>query len=115
MQCWVCWRSLRCASAYLIVIFGTFIETAAGSIQGFVERIDGALFERRGSSLGRGGHVLVAVVIMIPPVILSTVGIVALVARGYGTIAWGFILFYIVPLLTVGVYKLFLAPDRSED
>ena len=100
--------------AYLVVIVGTFIETAAGSVQGFVERVDGALFERRGRSLGRWGHVLVAVAILIPPVILSTAGIVALVARGYGTIAWGFILFYIVPLLTVGTYKLFVAPVASE-
>jgi len=99
---------------YLLVIFGTFIETAAGSIQGIVERIDGALFEHHGTSLTKKSHALVAAGLMLVAVGLSTFGIIALVAKGYGAIAWGFLFFYILPLLTVGVYKLFIAPHRPR-
>lgn len=97
---------------YLVIIFGTFIETAAGSIQGVIERIEGSIFERHGTGLGRRNHALIAIGMMIAAVLLSTFGIVALVAKGYGAIAWGFLMFYALPLVTVGVYRLFLAPSE---
>lgn len=92
--------------AYVIIILGTFIETAAGSIQGIIERIDTTLFERRGTGLNRAKHAVIAVTIMVTAMLLSQFGVVALVEKGYGTIAWGFLLFYVVPLLTVGIYRL---------
>ncbi len=98
---------------YLLVIFGTFIETAAGSIQGVVERIEGAISERRGTGLTRGQHAMVAVSMMLAAILLSTFGLIALVAKGYGGIAWGFMLLYALPLLTVGVYKLYISPTRT--
>lgn len=98
--------------AYIIVILGTFIETAAGNIQGIIERIEGTIFERRGSGLGRPVHALIAFGIMITAVLLSTFGIVDLVAQGYGTVAWGFLFFYALPLLTVGIYRLYF--NRGE-
>ena len=94
--------------AYIVVILGTFIETAAGNIQGIIERIEGAIFERNGLGLGRRKHALIALAIMIVAVLVSQFGIFALVAEGYSTIAWGFLLFYAGPLLTVGVYKLYI-------
>ena len=99
---------------YLLVIFGTFIETAAGSIQGVVERVEGTLLERSGRSLTRSQHALIAIGFMLAAMLLSTFGLVALVARGYGAVAWGFLLFYALPLVTIGVYKLYLAPNRAE-
>lgn len=98
---------------YLLVIFGTFIETAAGSIQGVIERIEGTISERRGASLKRSQHAMIAVGMMLAAVLLSTFGLIALVAKGYGAIAWGFMLFYALPLLTVGVYKLYVSPART--
>ncbi len=100
---------------YLVIIFGTFIETAAGSIQGVIERIEGSIFEHRGTGLTRSKHALVAVGIMSAAVLLSTFGIVALVAEGYGAIAWGFLLFYALPLVTVGVYKLFRHAEHVNE
>jgi uncharacterized membrane protein YkvI len=37
---------------------------------------------------------------------LAQVGIVDLVARGYGTLAWGFLLVYTLPVLTLGVARI---------
>lgn len=101
--------------AYVAVILGTFMETAAGNIQGIIERIEGTLFERKGSGLGKLGHVLIAFGIILVAVLLSTFGIVALIAEGYGTIAWGFLAFYVGPLLTVGLYRLFVQDLPRED
>ena len=37
---------------------------------------------------------------------LSVFGIVNLIAEGYGTLAWGYLFVYLIPLFTVGVYRL---------
>jgi uncharacterized membrane protein YkvI len=37
---------------------------------------------------------------------LSGFGLVTLIARGYGTLTWAFLLVYVVPVLTLGVWKL---------
>ncbi|MCE2559066.1 MAG: hypothetical protein J4F98_10760 [Acidobacteria bacterium] len=40
---------------------------------------------------------------------LSTFGIIDLVTRGYGTLAWGFIALVVVPLFVVVPYRAFRA------
>ncbi len=91
---------------YLVVLFGTFIETGAGDIQGIIERIDAWWAERRGVTLKRVQHAVVAGVTMIIAGVLSDFGIVDLIAEGYGTLAWGFLFVYLIPLFTIGVYRL---------
>ena len=91
---------------YLIVLFGTFIETGAGNIQGFVERLDNWWIERTGNGLSRGLHAVIAGVVVSLAGTLAQVGIVSLIADGYGTLAWGFMVVYIIPLLTVGVWRI---------
>ncbi|MCB1686100.1 MAG: hypothetical protein KDI31_16505, partial [Pseudomonadales bacterium] len=93
-------------TAYLVVLFGTFIETGAGNIQGFIERLDTWWRERRGVVLGRGHHAVIAGTILLLSGTLSSVGIVDLIASGYGTLAWGFLFVYLLPLFTVGLWRL---------
>ncbi len=91
---------------YLVGLFGTFVETGAGLIQGTVERIDayrGDLGRQPMTPIARG---ILAVAAMGVAAVLATVGIIRLIAAGYGTIAWGFFAVYVVPVLTVGVYQL---------
>ena len=38
-------------------------------------------------------------------VAVSTFGLTGLIAKGYGTICWGFLFVY-VPMLTIGIYKI---------
>jgi len=91
---------------YLVVLFGTFIETGAGNIQGFIERLDTWWRERRGTTLNRTQHATIAAGALILAGMLSNFGIVDLIAQGYGTIAWGFLFVYLIPLFTVGLYRL---------
>jgi uncharacterized membrane protein YkvI len=37
---------------------------------------------------------------------LSRFGIIALVARGYGMLAYAFLVLFVLPLLTVGVWRI---------
>lgn len=91
---------------YSIMLFGTFIETGAGMLQGINERIDAYLIETRGAALGRMAHAIIAVAAIAISAILSLWGITNLIAQGYGTIAWGFLLVYVIPLLSVGLYRI---------
>lgn len=89
---------------YMVGLFGTFIETGAGFIQGINERIDGYLAETRGSALTRPARALIALAAILLSAGLATVGIIRLIADGYGTIAWGFFIVYTLPVMTYGVY-----------
>jgi len=100
-------------ACYLVVLFGTFIETGAGNIQGFIERIDTWWQERRPTPLSRVHHASIAGIALLLASVLSEVGIVDLIARGYGGIAWGFLFVYLIPLFTIGIYR--LARDRPGD
>jgi len=90
---------------YSVMLFGTFIETGAGSMQGLNERIDARQLERGRAVLNPWMHGLIAIFVIGLSALLSQVGITNLIAKGYGTLAWGFMLVYVLPLLTIGVYK----------
>jgi uncharacterized membrane protein YkvI len=91
--------------AYVIGLFGTFIETGAGFIQGINERIDAYLIESRGTQLGKPVRAVIALVGVSVSMALGTFGLTALIARGYGTIAWGFFAVYVLPI-AYGAYRI---------
>ena len=91
---------------FTVMLFGTFIETGAGMLQGINDRIDGYLAESRGTSLKPAVRALIAVSAIVVSAGLSMWGITSLIAQGYGTMAWGFLAVYVIPLLTVGIYKI---------
>jgi uncharacterized membrane protein YkvI len=99
---------------YTVMLFGTFIETGAGILQGINERIDGYLEDSRGSSLSPISRATVAVSAILVSAGLSLIGITSLIAKGYGTLAWGFLAVYVIPLMTVGVYRLSGAHRTGE-
>ena len=45
---------------------------------------------------------------------VSSFGLIELIARGYGTMTIGFILIYVIPVLTLGVWKIVQAPATAE-
>lgn len=91
---------------YSVMLFGTFIETGAGLLQGINERIDAVLIERRGTGLGGTAHAAIAIAAVLVSAGLSMWGIANLIEKGYGTMAWAFFAIYIVPLVTIGVFRI---------
>lgn len=92
--------------AYIGGLFGTFIETGAGLIHGVNERIDSYLRDQGRRPLTGRARSAIAMTAVAASAALATVGIIPLIARGYGSIAWGFFAIYIIPLLTIGVMKI---------
>lgn len=97
---------------YSIMLFGTFIETGAGLLQGINERIDAFLVERRGRGLSGTSHATIAVTAVVVSALLSLLGIRDLIARGYGTMAWVFFVIYIIPLVTIGTWRIRQGKDQ---
>ena len=88
------------------MLFGTFIETGAGNLQGFMERLDSWRRDSNRTPLSRRAHAFITAGLMLIAGGLSHFGIVNLIAAGYGTLAWAYFFVFVVPLFTVGVYKL---------
>lgn len=89
-----------------VVLFGTFIETGAALIHGVNERLDQA-FAERSVRMPRWMRPAVALAILLIAVVMAdAIGLTKLVAEGYGTITWGFLLVYVLPVLTFGVWLL---------
>lgn len=90
--------------SFQVVLFGTLIETGAGLIHAVNERIAG-VFQERGTDMPRILRPVTALVLLIMGAGLSAFGIMGLIARGYGTVTWGFLLVFVLPVLTLGAYR----------
>jgi len=99
---------------YVLAVFWTLIETGTGMIHSIVRRIDVQLEEAKGLSLNRKQEAILATIIIILAIAMAKFGIIALVAKGYGTLAWVFFVILFIPLVTVGVIRI-LNPNWMKD
>lgn len=91
---------------FQIVLFGTLIETGTGFIHAVNERIRSAL-EAKGRMFPIWIRPVVALILLLIGLGISTFGLISLIAKGYGSISWGFCVVYVIPLVTLGLYKIF--------
>ncbi|MDH3732311.1 MAG: hypothetical protein OEU54_02210 [Gemmatimonadota bacterium] len=90
---------------FQVVLFGTLIETGGGMIHALNERIVATRHEA-GHDTPPWVRSVVAVVCLGVAVSLTPLGLIELISAGYGTITWGFIVFYVIPILTLGIWML---------
>lgn len=92
-----------------VVVFGTFVETGTALLHAVNERLDGWM-EESGRNLPRVARPVVAVTFLLVSIFAATqIGIIDLIAQGYSTLTLVFIAVLVVPLLTVGVWKIYRA------
>jgi uncharacterized membrane protein YkvI len=87
-----------------IVLIGTFIETGTGMIHALNERI-AAAFDASGRTLHKWVRPVMAVALIIAAILLSRLGIIDLIAKGYNFMAWVFVLVVVAPVLSIGLWK----------
>lgn len=89
---------------FYVVIFGTFVETGTALIHSTNERIN-AVFEEKRRSMPRWLRPAVAVIALVVSIYLAgRIGLIDLIARGYGSLSWAFLVVYLLPLFTIGLY-----------
>jgi uncharacterized membrane protein YkvI len=100
------------------MIFSALLESATSSVHAINERIDHAWNARTGGSLSHRARLTIALVLLVGCMGLAgRFGLVALIANGYRALAYILLATYILPLVTIGVWKLWRmrhAPSEPE-
>ncbi|REJ77161.1 MAG: hypothetical protein DWQ36_17675 [Acidobacteria bacterium] len=100
------------AGAFGLVAGWTLIETAVGSIHALTSRVEHNLqdlparLRPRSGRLGHGARFAMTIAFLVAAAAMAQFGIVDLVAKGYGAMAWGFIVLLALPLLVVGTRRM---------
>lgn len=92
---------------YAVLLVGTIVQTAIGTLEGVVQRIDGVLIDQNKSQLTKRSRSFIGIAVLAIASVGSSVGVINLIGQGYGTMAWGFMLVYAIPVLTIGIWKVF--------
>ncbi|MDJ0727487.1 MAG: hypothetical protein QNJ38_20490 [Prochloraceae cyanobacterium] len=99
---------LKSFSNFYILIFGvvvgwTLVETATGMIHGFISRLSEDLKFKNNSELSGKHKSIISIFILTIALVLSQVGIIDLIAKGYLAMSYAAIACYAVPLLFHGL------------
>lgn len=98
---------------FQLILFGTFIETGAGIIHGFNERL-AAVYRIRHKLMNPLTRGVVGIgILLFCLVIADGFGLVKLIANGYGTLTWGFLIVFVIPVLSIGLVKIKSPVDQS--
>ena len=100
------------AGPVVIAIFGivmgwTLIETSTGIIHAALERVNNGLKEAHKPPMTGKQQAILTIIILVGSMVLSKVGIIDLIATVYNALSYAFLAIYVLPLITVGVYKIF--------
>ena len=91
---------------YAVVILWTLVEASVGMIHAVLDRISANLIETGRAGLTSRQVALITAGLLVGAAVLSRLGIIALVARGYTLMAYGFLALFALPLLTRGVRRI---------
>jgi uncharacterized membrane protein YkvI len=94
------------ATAMQIAIFGTLVQTGVGMLHGFNERLAPVCARHTRLALRTWRVVVSVAVLLIAIVLAGKLGIIDLIAKGYAHISWVIIAVYVIPLLSVGLWRL---------
>lgn len=94
--------------AFQFMIFTALLESGVGAIHSINERVDHVLKTRRNKTINSSARIGIAVVILVGCIFVADrFGLIALIASGYTALAYIFIGVYILPLMTLGIVKLY--------
>jgi uncharacterized membrane protein YkvI len=89
------------------MIFSALLESGSSAVHAINERIDRAFEARTGKELTHRQRLGIALVVLVGCMFLaSQFGLVALIATGYRALSYILLATFILPLVTVGVWKL---------
>jgi uncharacterized membrane protein YkvI len=92
---------------FQLMIFSALLESGTSSVHAINERIDHAWAARTGKSLTERQRLTIALIVIVLCMFLAgQFGLVALIATGYRALSYVLIATFILPLITVGVWKL---------
>lgn len=102
---------------FQLMIFAALLESGTGAVHAINERV-AAAWRARGQALTRTQRAIGALALLaFCMLVAERVGLVALIAGGYRALAWVVLAVYVLPLATLGVWRLrhhhFHAPEAA--
>jgi uncharacterized membrane protein YkvI len=92
---------------FQLMIFSALLESGASSVHAINERIAKAVRIRRGSELSHRARLMIALALLVGCMFLADrFGLVALIANGYRALAYILLAVFVLPLMTIGVWRL---------
>jgi uncharacterized membrane protein YkvI len=90
-----------------VMVFAALLESATGGIHALNERAAHTYNLARGRDLPRGARLVLTCAVLAVSVLLATrIGLVSLIARGYTWLGLGILVVYVLPLVTLGAWRL---------
>ncbi|HKN79101.1 MAG TPA: hypothetical protein VJW16_08040 [Lysobacter sp.] len=92
---------------FQLMIFSALLESGTACVHAANERIAAAWRTQRGAELSNLARFAIAGALLVGSIFIAQrFGLVDLIARGYRALAWLFLVVYVLPLLTVGAWRL---------
>jgi uncharacterized membrane protein YkvI len=92
--------------AFQVMIFAALLESGTGAVHAVNERIAAAFRERTGRQIPNRARLICAAAILAGSIFLaSRFGLVTLIARGYRLLACLILVLYVLPLMTLGLWR----------
>lgn len=96
-----------------LMLFIALLETGVGGVNAITDRVADAYEARRKRTFPRLGFLALSAAIVFGSGIVATrVGLIDLIAKGYGAFAYVMLAVFIIPLLTIGLWR--LSQGRSK-
>ncbi|HET8611803.1 MAG TPA: hypothetical protein VFL92_03450 [Sphingomonas sp.] len=96
------------------MIFAALLESGTGQIHAINERIAHAYAKRRNAELSDVMRGTITVAILLGAIFVADrIGLIALIAHGYSWLATAIIAIYVLPLLTIGAWRMLRYRARS--
>ncbi|PKP93832.1 MAG: hypothetical protein CVT77_04320 [Alphaproteobacteria bacterium HGW-Alphaproteobacteria-16] len=103
------------AILFQLMIFAALLESGVGAIHAINERISGAVEAQGRAPLSAKMRAIIGAIILAGCMFVAArIGLIDLIASGYRFLAWLFLAVYIVPLLTLGLWRLLRAAPEPE-
>jgi uncharacterized membrane protein YkvI len=101
------------AYAFQLAVLLTLVDTGVPILHAINERV-AKVYEERGRPMPRAMRPALAVTVMLISVYAAgAIGLINLIAKGYGTLTYAFIVLLIVPVLTIGVWRITSGAGKS--
>lgn len=98
--------------AFQLAVMLTLVNTGIALLHALNERVANAWTERQ-RPMPRALRPALAIGVMLVAVYAATaIGLVDLIARGYGMLSWYFLAIYVLPLMTWSIWPLWRRPQR---
>jgi uncharacterized membrane protein YkvI len=97
------------------MIFAALLESGTSAVHAVNERIDAAWEARKGAPLSHRARLVIGLTLLAVCMFAAgRFGLVALIANGYRALAYIFLAVFVLPLLTIGIWRIF-RNDRAAE